>query len=200
MDKETKGLSLIEGAMVLALAAVVVAGVLYYYSASKANSQIEQTSSFIVNIAAKLQALYANQPPSNYAGLSNPNVGTTIIKATFPGVLYKTITGRDGEDHSGLTNTSIPGVIRISGSGPDQYVPEGPYFLIQFWFEQSLSKSSVFDLCTSVLGREWGNSVYGLQVNNGGAADIMPPTSASKKTILEKCATSNVTAFTLFFK
>lgn len=60
-----KGLSLIESAMVLAISAVVVSGVLYYYNQAQENRKLEEGIKQIQTIAATVNKLYTNSvnPP-----------------------------------------------------------------------------------------------------------------------------------------
>lgn len=196
MNKQEKGLSLIESAMVLALASIVIAGVLYYYSSTRANLQIEQTSSLIVNVAAKVQSLYENQPRSAYAEIDSPQ-GYAIMKASFPALKFRNIVGRGGQSSWGLTSTSVPGVIKLFG-GDSNEPGWGPYFLIQFWLMSSTSASLAHDLCVSLLGRDWGNSVYGVQVNPGPI--ILLNVGSRKKEIFKECQKPEIWGFTIFFK
>ncbi|MGR6445189.1 prepilin-type N-terminal cleavage/methylation domain-containing protein (plasmid) [Escherichia coli] len=55
-----KGLSLIESAMVLAISAVVVSGVLYYYNQAQENQKLEEGIKQIQTIAATVNKLYTN--------------------------------------------------------------------------------------------------------------------------------------------
>ncbi|HBE3214952.1 TPA: prepilin-type N-terminal cleavage/methylation domain-containing protein [Escherichia coli] len=61
-----KGLSLIESAMVLAISAVIVSGVLYYYNQAQENRKLEEGIKQIQTIAASVNKLYTNSvtPPS----------------------------------------------------------------------------------------------------------------------------------------
>ncbi len=61
MKKSQLGLSLIESAMVLALAAAVTSGVLYYYYSSKENNAILETTKGIQSIIAATQSLYGSR-------------------------------------------------------------------------------------------------------------------------------------------
>ncbi|ENF4254558.1 prepilin-type N-terminal cleavage/methylation domain-containing protein [Escherichia coli] len=60
-----KGLSLIESAMVLAISAVIVSGVLYYYNQAQENRKLEEGIKQIQTIAASVNKLYTNSvnPP-----------------------------------------------------------------------------------------------------------------------------------------
>ncbi len=55
-----KGLSLIESAMVLAISAAVVSGVLYYYNQAQENRKLEEGIKQIQSIAASVNKLYTN--------------------------------------------------------------------------------------------------------------------------------------------
>ncbi|HDX4055724.1 TPA: prepilin-type N-terminal cleavage/methylation domain-containing protein [Escherichia coli] len=61
-----KGLSLIESAMVLAISAVIVSGVLYYYNQAQENRKLEEGIKQIQTIAASVNKLYTNSvtPPT----------------------------------------------------------------------------------------------------------------------------------------
>lgn len=59
-----KGLSLIESAMVLAISAVVVSGVLYYYNQAQENRKLEEGVKQIQTIAASVNKLYTNSTTS----------------------------------------------------------------------------------------------------------------------------------------
>ncbi|HGZ2021474.1 TPA: prepilin-type N-terminal cleavage/methylation domain-containing protein [Escherichia coli] len=59
-----KGLSLIESAMVLAISAVIVSGVLYYYNHAQENRKLEEGIKQIQTIAASVNKLYTNSTTS----------------------------------------------------------------------------------------------------------------------------------------
>ncbi|CAM6765949.1 hypothetical protein ESCOCK437M_24890 [Escherichia coli] len=61
--KFSKGLSLIEASMVLALSAVVVSGVLYYFNMASNNRKLQENVKSIQAVVSTIRALYANQPP-----------------------------------------------------------------------------------------------------------------------------------------
>ncbi|HCO2524590.1 TPA: prepilin-type N-terminal cleavage/methylation domain-containing protein [Escherichia coli] len=60
-----KGLSLIESAMVLAISAVIVSGVLYYYNQAQENRKLEEGIKQIQTITASVNKFYTNSatPP-----------------------------------------------------------------------------------------------------------------------------------------
>ncbi|ELX9581014.1 pilus assembly protein [Escherichia coli] len=70
-----KGLSLIEASMVLALSAIVVSGVMYYYQAASDNNKTQTTVSEVMSIVSAINGLYIGN--SGYAGLSQSVIYNT---------------------------------------------------------------------------------------------------------------------------
>lgn len=75
-----KGLSLIESAMVLAISAVVVSGVLYYYNHAQENRKLEEGIKQIQTIAASVNKLYTNSTAS-IRGISGDAETNKVIEA-----------------------------------------------------------------------------------------------------------------------
>ncbi|HEN9586361.1 TPA: pilus assembly protein [Escherichia coli] len=71
--KEEKGLSLIESAMVLALAATVTAGVMFYYQSASDSNKTQSAISEVMSATSAINGLYIGQ--SNYSGL-----GVDVLK------------------------------------------------------------------------------------------------------------------------
>lgn len=65
--KEEKGLSLIESAMVLALAATVTAGVMFYYQSASDSNKTQAAISEVMSATSAINGLYIGQ--SGYSGL-----------------------------------------------------------------------------------------------------------------------------------
>ena len=65
-----KGLSLIESAMVLTLAAAVTAGVLYFYNSTKENNALLETTKALQSIISTTQSLYGSRGQTAGATLS----------------------------------------------------------------------------------------------------------------------------------
>ncbi|EFF6164405.1 major structural subunit of bundle-forming pilus [Escherichia coli 2-011-08_S3_C3] len=63
-----KGLSLIEASMVLALSAIVVSGVMYYYQAASDNNKTQSTVSEVMSIVSAVNGLFVGT--ADYAGLT----------------------------------------------------------------------------------------------------------------------------------
>lgn len=72
-SKEEKGLSLIESAMVLALAATVTAGVMFYYQSASDSNKTQSAISEVMSATSAINGLYIGQ--SNYENLS-----VTVLK------------------------------------------------------------------------------------------------------------------------
>ena len=70
-----KGLSLIEASMVLALSAIVVSGVMYYYQAASDNNKTQSTVSEVMSIVSAINGLYVGT--SNYEKLSKDVIMNT---------------------------------------------------------------------------------------------------------------------------
>ncbi|HCN6783713.1 TPA: prepilin-type N-terminal cleavage/methylation domain-containing protein [Escherichia coli] len=87
-----KGLSLIESAMVLAISAVVVSGVLYYYNQAQENRKLEEGVKQIQTIAASVNKLYTNSTTSPKT-TNDDNKVTEAISA-ISGIPTKKV-GRD---------------------------------------------------------------------------------------------------------
>lgn len=89
-----KGLSLIESAMVLAISAVIVSGVLYYYNHAQENRKLEEGIKQIQTIATSVNKLYTNSTASTN-GLSGDNETNKVVEAisAISGIPTKTVTG-----------------------------------------------------------------------------------------------------------
>lgn len=89
-----KGLSLIESAMVLAISAVIVSGVLYYYNQAQENRKLEEGIKQIQTIAASVNKLYTNSTASTQ-GLSGDDETNKVVEAisAISGIPTKTVTG-----------------------------------------------------------------------------------------------------------
>ncbi|EOC4683473.1 type 4 pilus major pilin [Escherichia coli] len=82
-----KGLSLIEASMVLALSAIVVSGVMYYYQAASDNNKTQSTVSEVMSIVSAVNGLYVGT--SGYAGLDE----SVILKTSAVPENYKSKNG-----------------------------------------------------------------------------------------------------------
>ncbi|EQA0898850.1 hypothetical protein A6C84_004567 [Escherichia coli] len=60
----SRGLSLIEASMILALSAIVVSGVLYYYNNASSNRKLVEDTKTIQMVISTIRTLYENQKPT----------------------------------------------------------------------------------------------------------------------------------------
>ncbi|HIG8934692.1 TPA: type 4 pilus major pilin [Shigella dysenteriae] len=68
-NKMEKGLSLIEASMVLALSAIVVSGVMFYYQSASDSNKTQNTVSQVMSVMSAINGLYVGQ--ASYAGLTD---------------------------------------------------------------------------------------------------------------------------------
>ncbi|EMF8524868.1 prepilin-type N-terminal cleavage/methylation domain-containing protein [Escherichia coli] len=121
-----KGLSLIESAMVLAISAVIVSGVLYYYNHAQENRKLEEGIKQIQTIAASVNKLYTNSTTSlnGLSGNDNLNKVVEAISAI-----------------SGISTTNEPGGAKVFTTPSGQWV--------QLWVERG-SSVNTYQLETQV--------------------------------------------------
>lgn len=80
--KFEKGLSLIESAMVLALAATVTAGVMFYYQSASDSNKAQSAISLVMSATSAINGLYIGQ--AGYSGLNaNVLVNSSAIPDTY---------------------------------------------------------------------------------------------------------------------
>lgn len=205
--RKQKGLSLIEAAMVLALAAIVVSGVFMYWNSTRTNQVYENTSQAIMHISQQMQALYANKPPHLYGGIGDPE-GRRLLKLFNPSWhdeanFYDRLGRAEGTI---VTSSNLPGgfEIRGSASGDARYKATGPYYIIQFWFKK-MSDSEAYDLCMHIVSTDYGNGVFSKQINHQGNRDDGSDGSyvsgtSSVAEISAACSYPGTTGVTLFMK
>ena len=86
--KLQRGLSLIEASMVLALSAIVVSGVMYYYQSASDNNKTQNTVSELMSIVSAVNGLYAGQ--QNYNGLNEAVLyNTSAVPENYKGANNK---------------------------------------------------------------------------------------------------------------
>ncbi|EQA0898640.1 pilus assembly protein [Escherichia coli] len=114
-----KGLSLIEASMVLALSAIVVSGVMYYYQSASDNNKTQNTVSELMSIVSAVNGLYAGQ--QNYSGLTEKVLyNTSAVPENYKNAATQGIThpfgdsinvgprGTNGEDGYYVMLNQIP--------------------------------------------------------------------------------------------
>ncbi|HAV7522265.1 TPA: pilus assembly protein [Escherichia coli] len=86
-NKMEKGLSLIEASMVLALSAIVVSGVMFYYQSASDSNKTQNTVSQVMSVMSAINGLYVGQ--ASYNGLSD----TVLYNSSAVPANYKGSTG-----------------------------------------------------------------------------------------------------------
>lgn len=95
--KFQKGLSLIEASMVLALSAIVVSGVMYYYQSASDNNKTQNTVSELMSIVSAVNGLYAGQ--QDYNGLTEQVLyNTSAVPENYKNSSTKGITHPFGDN------------------------------------------------------------------------------------------------------
>ncbi|UMS01533.1 pilus assembly protein [Escherichia coli] len=115
-----KGLSLIEASVVLALSAIVVSGVMYYYQAASDNNKTQSTVSEVMSIVSAVNGLCVGT--SGYDGLdSEVIIKTSAVPENYKGTDGTTIMHPfGGEVEPGATNDGTKYYIVLND------VPQGP--------------------------------------------------------------------------
>ncbi|HCB9839973.1 TPA: type II secretion system protein [Escherichia coli] len=99
-----KGLSLIESAMVLALAAVVTSGVLFYYNYAKEKNEIKEGTAQLQVIIAAINKLYSNGTSSFPTGSDL----SSVVKAVSAVTGISTVTYTNNGDDTGQLALKSP--------------------------------------------------------------------------------------------
>ncbi|EGD4648962.1 TPA: type II secretion system protein [Escherichia coli] len=167
-----RGLSLIEAAMVLALSAVVVSGVMYYMSTANENLQNRKVTEMFISITQHINALYSNQPKSAYKELTRQS-GYQVLKKFFPGGEVKTIINRLGNKSTGVTLNGIPGVFSLYGTScPDTSRWRRTCAVVQYWLPNSYSENDAYNQCVAVISKNFGDSILAKQANGPGKSVV----------------------------
>ncbi|HBA8920665.1 TPA: pilus assembly protein, partial [Escherichia coli] len=144
--KLQKGLSLIEASMVLALSAIVVSGVMYYYQAASDNNKTQNTVSELMSIVSAVNGLYAGQ--QNYNGLdSSVLYNTSAVPENYKNSTTKGITHPFGGD------------ISVGGRGTNG--DDGYYVLLK-----DIPKAACINLATMNFGTSMAGIGTGADENN----------------------------------
>ncbi|HAU3361850.1 TPA: hypothetical protein JDL67_004662 [Salmonella enterica subsp. salamae] len=148
-----RGLTLIEAAMVLALSAIVISGVMYYYNATSESYQEQQAMEMIENIISKVNALYASAPSTE--GLTTAVIATQIPGAKIHKVgdfSYIEIPGSKG---GLLTIQGMPFYgITLNGIGAHSYY-------IDYSNYNKQPGNTQYDMCMAITGGQFGNAYLG---------------------------------------
>ncbi|HCD6552433.1 TPA: hypothetical protein NDV16_004824, partial [Escherichia coli] len=83
-NKMEKGLSLIEASMVLALSAIVVSGVMFYYQSASDSNKTQNTVSQVMSVMSAINGLYVGQ--ASYDGLTDAVLyNSSAVPANYKG-------------------------------------------------------------------------------------------------------------------
>lgn len=182
-----RGLSLIEAAMVLALSAVVVSGVMYYMSTANENLQNRRVTEMFISITQHINALYSNQPKSAYSELERDS-GYKVLTKFFPSGQVKSITNRLDQPSTGVTLNGIPGVFSLYGTKCPDKISE-PCIAVQYWIPKSYSENDAYNQCVAVISKNFGDSILAKQANGQGATVPGSNTNIQRiSTICQKAA------------
>ncbi|EEU9261452.1 type 4 pilus major pilin [Escherichia coli] len=158
--KLQKGLSLIEASMVLALSAIVVSGVMYYYQSASDNNKTQNTVSELMSIVSSVNGLYAGQ--QNYNGLNEK-------------VLYNTSAVPENYKNSATQGITHPFGDSIQ-VGPIGVNGENGYYV----FLNKIPKAACINLATMNFGTSMAG--VGVGVTSSGLASSTNPTPLTSAT------------------
>ncbi|HGY8090977.1 TPA: hypothetical protein ACNTSZ_005034, partial [Escherichia coli] len=165
--KFSKGLSLIEASMVLALSAVVVSGVLYYFNMASNNRKLQENVKSIQAVVSTIRALYANQPPGTPVNLD------AVIKS---GNFTK---GKTAGDNDAIILPTGDTIRIYDGS----HLTGGKTYSLEL-----RTKSS--DVCSYIGGINFGTSHFGteiLNMNDKPAKDLNALKRLTPSEVVTKC-------------
>ena len=161
-----KGLSLIEASMVLALSAIVVSGVMYYYQAASDNNKTQTTVSEVMSIVSAINGLYIGT--SGYTGLDQSVIyNTSAVPENYKDkTKNKIMHPFGGEIQLGATNDKTKYYIILEG------IPQGP--------------------CVNLASMNLGTSLAGVGVGVDAATAMngrVTPNSGGQKNLTDKALT-----------
>ncbi|HCB9839872.1 TPA: pilus assembly protein [Escherichia coli] len=145
--KYEKGLSLIESAMVLALAATVTAGVMFYYQSASDSNKTQNAISEVMSATSAINGLYIGQ--TSYTGLSE----AILLNSSAIPDNYK------DTDNDKITNP-FGGYLNVGASTATSF---GYYLTLD-----GLDKSACVSLATLNLGTSAKG--YGVNISSTAAA------------------------------
>ena len=133
--KKEKGLSLIESAMVLALAATVTAGVMFYYQSASDSNKTQAAISEVMSATSAINGLYIGQP--NYDALG----ASVLVNSSAIPDNYKSGSGADAK-----ISNPFGGLLQVGAAGNGN-TTFGYYLTLT-----GLPKSACISLATLNLG------------------------------------------------
>ncbi|HBK9553381.1 TPA: pilus assembly protein [Escherichia coli] len=164
--KEEKGLSLIESAMVLALAATVTAGVMFYYQSASDSNKTQAAISEVMSATSAINGLYIGQ--SGYDQLS---VSVLTNSSAIP----------DNYKKENKIMNPFGGDLEVTSAQANQ----GYGYSLKL---TQLPKSACISLATLNLGTSAAG--YGVNVNAGNGSITLGNTPNTKKEAISPSAAS----------
>lgn len=165
--KFQKGLSLIEASMVLALSAIVVSGVMYYYQSASDNNKTQNTVSELMSIVSAVNGLYAGQ--QNYSGLTKEVLyNTSAVPENYKNTQTRDITHPFGDK------------IEVGPVGP---AGENGYYVLL----RQIPKAACINLATMNFGTSMagvGVDVDSSKLQSSNPGQLTKPASNVKKGIV----------------
>ncbi|HGY7107596.1 TPA: prepilin-type N-terminal cleavage/methylation domain-containing protein [Escherichia coli] len=174
-----KGLSLIESAMVLAISAVVVSGVLYYYNQAQENRKLEEGIKQIQTIAASVNKLYTNSTAS-IKGTTSDEDTNKIVEAisAISGIPTKKVTGGNAKVFTTPSGQWVQFWVNSNGPGNNAYTLE-----TQVQSVSSCISYATLNMGTIMAGKTQvrvGDTVYSSNNNSGNSTNFsLSPSDAS---------------------
>ncbi|HIG9524199.1 TPA: prepilin-type N-terminal cleavage/methylation domain-containing protein [Escherichia coli] len=169
-----KGLSLIESAMVLAISAVVVSGVLYYYNQAQENRKLEEGIKQIQTIAASVNKLYTNSTTSP----RGDNNGVVEAISAITGIPTKMGPDKNTKMFSTPSGQWVEFWANNNGPGNNAYTLE-----TQVQSVSSCISYATLNMGTIMAGKTQvrvGNTVYSSNNNSGNSTNFsLSPSDAS---------------------
>ena len=169
--KFSKGLSLIEASMVLALSAVVVSGVLYYFNMASNNRKLQENVKSIQAVVSTIRTLYANQPPGTPI-----DVEAVLKSGNF--TKGKTVGQKDA-----IILPTGDTIVIYDGSRSPALVGGKAYSL------ELRTKSS--DVCSYIGGIKFGTSHFGTEILNfkeDGIKDLSQLKTLTPSDVVTQCS------------
>jgi len=173
-----EGLTLIEASMVLALSAVVVAGVMLYYQSASDNNRLQSALGELGGIQTAIQTLYSGS--SNYANLSYAVLtGNSSIPPN-----YQTVSA------GVLTSLTNPWGGKVNLTVPTGVTPANSQYQLEF---TGVPQSA----CTPFASQQLGSQMISVTINGGTALTSAPTPDVAAGQCNVTTSTGNTIAWIL---
>lgn len=163
-NKMEKGLSLIEASMVLALSAIVVSGVMFYYQSASDSNKTQNTVSQVMSVMSAINGLYVGQ--ASYSGLSD----TVLYNSSAVPANYKGSTG--------VINNPFGGRLHVAQNTGSS----GGYALLL----EGVPQSSCVNIASMNLGTSLQGVGVGMTSINSGSPTVTLNAPTSSRTNVKK--------------